>query len=361
VRVAIQIGAPDSNAQRDWKNTEQYVVECDRMGIDFCWSSEGWGEDAVTPLAYLAARTNRILLGTGIMQISARVPVMTAMTALTLAALSGDRFVLGLGVSGPQVVESLHGSSFERPFTRLQETLDIMRIAFEGKPIEYQGSFYKLPLNDGKALRLSQSLAPGQSIPIYLAALGERTLELTGARADGWLGTCFVPEAASIYFDPIRRGATATGRRFEDIDLQAGGPIAIGDETSSSLSSVKRTIAFRVGAMGSRDQNFYAQTFARAGFQDQTSEIQDLWAKGDREAATNAVTDKMARSSSFVGSEETVRERLRAFQRAGVTTVWAEPEGDSLDVRLEALARFLVLVQQVDVEFSISKAIETRQ
>jgi len=191
MKVSIGIGGASSGQRRDFDEQVEYVVEAEKLGIDTVWTAEAWGQDAVAPLAYLAARTGRIRLGTGIMQISARVPAMTAMTALTMAAISNDRFILGLGTSGPQVVEGLQGQPFKAPLTRLIETVEIIKLALAGEKIEYHGKHHELPLpgGQGKALRLSQPA--NSNIPIYLATLKPQALEYTGAVADGWLGTSF--------------------------------------------------------------------------------------------------------------------------------------------------------------------------
>jgi len=183
MKVSIGIGGAASGRNRDFEEQVDYVVEAEKLGVDAVWSAEAWGQDAIAPLAYLAARTSRIRLGTGIMQISARAPAMTAMTALTMAAISNDRFILGLGTSGPQVVEGLHGRPFKAPLTRMKETVEIIKLAFAGEKIEYRGKYHELPLpgGQGKALRLSQ---PGNAnIPIYLATLRPQALEYTGAVA----------------------------------------------------------------------------------------------------------------------------------------------------------------------------------
>ena len=283
MRVAVGIGGWASGADRDWAQVVRFAVASERLGADSCWSAEAWGQDAIAPLAYLAARTERIQLGTGIMQISARVPAMTAMTAMTMAAISGGRFLLGLGVSGPQVVEGLQGVPFARPLSRLAEYLDILDLAFTGQPLEYHGSHFVLPRpgGEGKVLRLAQ--VPGQKIPVYLATLGPRGLELAGARADGWLGSCFIPEASAAYLDPLRRGAASAGRALADLDLQAGGPVKFGTEIGQLAAGVKRSVAFRLGAMGSRQHNFYNLAYQRAGYVTQARTIQELWLSGHRE------------------------------------------------------------------------------
>jgi F420-dependent oxidoreductase-like protein len=328
----------------------QFAVECERLGVDFCWSVEAWGQDAVAPLAYLAARTHRIRLGTGIMQISARVPAMTAMTALTMAAISQDRFVLGLGVSGPQVVEGLHGTAFAYPLERLGEYLDILSLAFRGQRLEYSGRYFELPRpgGEGKALRLAQ--VPSQSIPVYIAALGPASLRLTGARADGWLATCFIPEASPVYLAPLIEGLESAGRAPSDLDLQAGGAVGFGAAGDRLAESVRSSLAFRLGAMGSRQHNFYNLAYQRAGYPEEASRVQELWLAGHRDQARAAVTDEMVYKSSFIGTDAMVQERVRAFQRAGISTIRFDPEGESTSARLDNAARFLDLVHRVEAE-----------
>lgn len=213
MRIAIAIGGAASGRRNDFDDQVSFVREAERLGVDIVWSAEAWGQDAVVPLAYLAAVTERVQLGTGIMQISARVPSMTAMTALTMAAVSDNRFVLGLGASGPQVVEGLNGQPFARPLQRLQEHVDIVRLAFAGEKLVYRGNQYVLPRDggEGKALRLAQPANP--AIPIYLATLGPNALRYTGGHADGWVGTSFVPEAADVLLGPHR--ARRRGRRAD--------------------------------------------------------------------------------------------------------------------------------------------------
>jgi alkanesulfonate monooxygenase SsuD/methylene tetrahydromethanopterin reductase-like flavin-dependent oxidoreductase (luciferase family) len=197
----------------------------------------------------------------------------------------------------------------------------------------------------GGRSRLAQ--VPHRPIPVYLATLAPKGLELTGARAAGWLGTCFIPEAASIFVDPIRRGAEGVGRSFDDIDLQAGGPILFGDDLEELLTSVRKAIAVQIGAMGSREQNFYKAAYQRAGFEDEAETVQRLWLDGKRDAAAAAVSIEMARLSSFAGTDKMVLERLHAFEDAGVTTICAEPAGKTAKERIETLAHFIDLMKDL--------------
>ncbi|RME99572.1 MAG: LLM class flavin-dependent oxidoreductase, partial [Alphaproteobacteria bacterium] len=215
LKAAIGVGG---YARSNARKLVDFVREAERLGVDSVWSAEAWGADAVTSLAFLAGQTSKIKLGTGIMQISARVPAMTAMTAMALNDLSDGRFLLGLGASGPQVVEGLHGVAYAQPLTRLRETVDIVRLAFAGEKLAYSGRHHVLPRpgGEGKALRLDH---PPVDIPIYLATLAPKALEYTGAAADGWLGTSFSPDHPEAHLEHIRRGAEQAGRSLDDIFL----------------------------------------------------------------------------------------------------------------------------------------------
>ncbi len=357
MKLAITV-APSGD---DWQAAFTYAVEAERLGIDMAWSVEMWGYDGATPLAYLAAKTTRLRLGTGIMQIDARTPAMTAMTALSLAALSNNRFMLGLGVSGPQVMEGWHGVRFARPLQRTRETIDIVRMVTRGERLSYSGEIYTLPLpGEGKALvPMARSQA---DIPIYLATLGPKSLELTGELADGWLGTSFIPEHASLFFDHIAAGAARVGRSLADFDLQvAAGVVAFSDDVERLIAPRKPGLAFTLGAMGSRQHNFYNDAFCRMGYADIAHEVQDLWLKGDRQVAVARIPDDLVLKTNLIGTEDMVRERLRVYQAAGVNTLRAGPEGATLDERLATLGRLIELVREVEGESAADQDATFRQ
>jgi F420-dependent oxidoreductase-like protein len=350
VKTAIGVGGAASGQHRGFEKVVGYALEAEKLGVDQAWSAEAWGYDAVSTLAYLAARSQTLTLGTGIMQISARTPSMTAMTALTMAAISGDRFILGLGVSGPQVVEGLQGRPFAGPLTRLKETVEIVRMAFAGEKLEYHGKYHELPLPDGegKALRLSQ---PGNAdIPIYLATLGPASLEYTGAAADGWLGTSFTPEHADAHLDYIRAGAEAAGRSLGDVNIQVGGAVGIGEDLATLVEPLKAGMAFQLGAMGSAKTNFYNDAYRRGGFDDAAAEVQRLWVAGKRDQAAEAVPDEMIVQANLLGDEAMVTERVRRYRDAGVDTLRVGPMGATLDERLEVLGRVMDIVKAVAAE-----------
>ena len=343
MRVAVGFGIPYDRPGR-WKDTVDFVVQADRLGVDSVWSAEAWGSDAVTPLAYLASRTERIKLGSGIIQTGTRTPALVAMTSATLQLLSGGRFLLGLGTSGPQVIEGWHGVSFDAPVTRMREIVEIVRLALSGERVTYRGDVYELPLpgGEGKALRLGLSAAA--PVPIYLATLGPRSLVLTGAIADGWLGTSFMPEHAEVFITHLRRGAEQAGRSLSDLDLHAGGVVAFADDPSGLIAARRPGIAFTLGAMGSAKTNFYNDAFSRAGYDELAKRVQSFWIEGRREEATALIPDEIVLQTNLLGTDAMVAERIAAYQKAGITTIRIAPEGANSSERIATLERFMGLV-----------------
>jgi F420-dependent oxidoreductase-like protein len=279
------------------------------------------------------------------MQAGTRTPALIAMTAMSLAAMSGGRFMLGLGVSGPQVIEGWHGIRFERPVQRLRETVEIVRRAARGERLAYKGKIYELPLPGGEGKALRSAARPQPEIPIYLATLSPRSLEMTGEIADGWLGTSFMPEHARVFFDHLEAGAVRAGRSLAQLDLQAGGVVAFSEDVDGLIAARKPGLAFTLGAMGSREHNFYNDAFKRAGFEDVAAEVQRLWLDDRREETAARVPDELVLKTNLLGTEAMVRKRLETYRQAGITTLRVEPAGDSLDARLATLGRLLELVR----------------
>lgn len=355
LRTAITLADFTWGDSPEFSETARHVVDAERLGVDTVWSAEAWGTDGVVPLAYLAALTSRIRLATGILQITARAVPMTAMTAMTLDHVSRGRFVLGLGASGPQVVEGLHGQPYARPLERLRETVDVLRIAFAGDKIEYHGNQIELPLPGGlgKAIRIGQP--PRPEIPIHLATLGPNALEYAGAAANGWVGTCFVPETSGYYFERLRAGAAAAGRPLSIFDdgsfkVDAGGPVAFTDDVERPLRGRKKALAFQLSAMGAPNMNFYNDAYSRIGYAEPAAQVRELWLAGKRDAAVDAIPDEMALRTSFIGSDEMVSDRIRAYRDAGVTDLRLQPMGRTPAEKLDTLARMLDLVRSVDAE-----------
>ena len=348
MKISIAFGGPASGKKRDWDTQVEFLREAEQMGVDIIWSAEAWGMDGVSTLAYLAAVTKEVQLGTGILQISARTPVMTAMTALSMAAISDDRFILGLGVSGPQVVEGLHGIPFHQPLTRLRETVDIVRQAFAGEKITYEGSHHVLPRpgGEGKALRLAQPA--NEQIPIWLATLGPKSLEYTGQVADGWAGTSFVPTGAAATIGHVQQGALAAGRDPSSIEYQAGGAVQFGDDTERLLAPRRQGVAFTLGAMGSATTNFYNAAYSRGGFETDARRVQQLWVDGQREQAIEAVPDELILQTNFLGSTAEVTERVRSYQEAGISVLRVQPEGVDMQERLDSLGGIVDIVRSLN-------------
>jgi F420-dependent oxidoreductase-like protein len=344
VRVSVALAGDHAG---DWAGAAAFATEAERLGVHSVWTAEAWGFDAVTPLAFVAARTSRIGLGTGIMQVGARTPAMVAMTAATMRSLTGGRFILGLGASGPQVIEGWHGVPFDHPVQRIRETIEIVRAALRGERLEYEGEVYRLPLpgGPGRALR---SLAPSGTVPIYVASLAPRSLEMTGELCDGWVGGSFTPESAEVFLGPLRVRAERAGRRLEDLDLQVPVSVEFGDDVEAIARRHARGYAFTFGAMGSATRNFYLEAFARQGFGDAAREVQRLWREGRREEAADRVPLELALRSNLLGPDSAVRERLGVYRAAGITTLRAAVRGDTLSARVEALERLMGLVAEVD-------------
>ncbi len=299
MRIATHLrdGGPE-----DWEATATFACEAERLGVDSIWCAEAWGFDAVSPLAFVAARTSRLRLGSGVMQVGARTPALVAMTALTMRSLTGGRYLLGLGVSGPQVMEGWHGVRFDGPVQRTRETIEIVRRICRGERLEYRGRHYEVPLpgGHGRALRTS---APTGEVPIYVAALGPRNLELTGELADGWLGTSFMPESAEAFLVHLRAGAERAGRKLSDLDLVVPVSLEFGDDVEEIAKRHARGYAFTFGAMGSASQNFYLDAFARQGFGDAARTVQRLWLEGRRDEAAGAVPVEIALRTNLLGTD----------------------------------------------------------
>lgn len=348
MKTAISFGM---TGNEDWDELSAFAVEAERLGVEFAWSAESWGHDAATPLAYLAAKTSRIKLGAGIMQAVARTPANLAMTAMTLASMSHGRFVLGLGASGPQVVEGWHGVPFRKPIQRIRELIEIVRIVSSGERLVYEGEIYHLPLPGGEGKALKSGAQPQRNIPVYLATLSPKSLELTGELANGWLGTSFIPEQAEeVFFKHIRAGAEKAGRTLADVDLQAGGTVAFSDDVDKLVARNRTGIAFTLGAMGSKEHNFYNAAFRRAGYEEEGIAVQRLWLEGKRREAADLVPDEMVLAVNMLGTEAMVRDRIRAYRKAGVTTLRIHPDGRTLAERLETLGRAVDLVKAVSAE-----------
>lgn len=342
----------EASGGQHWSEQTDFVVEAEKLGLDVCWVAEAWGSDGPSALGYYAALTDRMLLGSGIMQVGTRTPTAVAQTAITLSNLSGGRFLLGLGASGPQVIEGLHGVPFARPLRRVRETVDIVRQVFAGGKLSYSGAEFSIPLPGGEGVPMRLSMRAEHEIPVYLASLSPAMLELTGEVADGWLGTSFVPEgAADAYFAHLDNGLARTGRTRSELDVCQGAEVAFAPDEGAlgaMIAERRKELAFSLGGMGTASTNFYNNAYSRQGWAEVAAEVRERWQAGDRDGAARLVTDDMVLGTTLIGTEPMVRERLRVWRDAGVDTVRLYPAGRTVQERLNTLARAIELVREVD-------------
>jgi F420-dependent oxidoreductase-like protein len=311
--------------------------EAERLGFDSAWAAEAWGTDAATVLAWTGARTSRIRLGSSVMQIAARTPAATAMTAATLDLLSGGRLLLGLGVSGPQVVEGWHGQPFAQPLSRVREYVEIVRSALRRETVEHEGRHYRIPYDGpgatglGRPLRLLARPLRAE-IPIYLAALGPRSVAVAAEIADGWLPTFLDPDRLEEVFGSSLAVAPP------GFEVAATAQLLVGDDVAALRDELRPLFALYVGGMGAREQNFYNRLVRAYGWEREAAEIQDLYLAGRRRDAAAAVPDELIDAVALVGPPERIRDRLPAYAEAGVTTlICATPQVEALRVMAELL------------------------
>lgn len=306
----------------------EMIQEADRLGFHSVWTAEAYGSDAVTPATWIAAQTKQIKVGTGIMQMPARTPAMTAMTATTLDQLSGGRFLLGLGVSGPQVVEGWHGVPYGKPLKRTREYIEILRAIWaREKPVEHSGEHYQIPYRGTGASGLGKplkSILHGRQIPIYVAATGLKSVEQAAEIADGWLPIFYSPyRAEKVYRPALEAGfkKAGHGKSLAQFDVAAGPTVILGDDVAACLNFIKPVLALYIGGMGARGKNFYNDLACRYGFEAAAKTIQDLYLDGKKNEATAAVPDELADEIALVGPKERIRDRLAAWRESSVTTM----------------------------------------
>ncbi len=314
------------------------VLEAERLGFSVAWAAEAYGSDAVSVLAYLAARTSTIDLGSAVFQIPARTPAMTAMTAATLDTLSGGRFRLGLGVSGPQVSEGWHGVRFAKPLARTREYVDIVNLALSRRRVQYTGDTYQLPLPDGPGKALHLMLHPvREHIPVYLAAIGPKNVELAGEIADGWQPVFFAPEHASDHFAALRAGRQKAGKELDGFDISATVPISVGDDPRACADPIRPYSALYLGGMGSKEQNFYNALAGRMGYGRPAAQVQELYLARKYDQAAAAVPFEFVDGTALLGPVERIADRMQAYADAGVTTLSLAPYGTSAEQCVEVL------------------------
>jgi len=305
----------------------ELVKEADKLGFHSVWAAEAYGSDAVTPVAWIAGQTKSIHVGTAIMQMPARTPAMTAMTATTLDQLSGGRFLLGLGVSGPQVVEGWHGVPYGKPLVRTREYVEIVRkIWAREAPLEHQGMHYHIPYRGADASGLGKplkSILHGRQIPICLASIGPKSVEQAAEIADGWMPVWYSPYRTKVFQEALQAGfrKAGGGKGLHNFDIAPAVSVVLGNDVQSCLNFIKPMLALYIGGMGARGKNFYNDLACRYGFEADAKKIQDLYLGGKKDEAAAAVPDQLADEVSLVGSKDRIRDRLAAWRECGATTL----------------------------------------
>jgi F420-dependent oxidoreductase-like protein len=319
-------------------NNLKLAQEADRLGYSVAWAAEAYGSDVPTVLAWVAAHTTQIDVGSAILQIPARQPTMAAMTAATLDTLSGGRFRMGLGVSGPQVSEGWYGVKFDKPLARTREYVEIVKKALRRERVAFEGRHFTLPLPDGPGKPLKLIVHPvREEIPIYLASIGPKNLELTGEIADGWLAIFYSPEYGPESLELIRKGREKVGKTLDGFDVVPTSPIVVGDDWKVAADQIRGYAALYVGGMGSREQNFYNNLACRMGYEAEAAEIQNLYLAKDYAGAAAKVPLGFLDSTALLGPKERIAEKMQAMAESGVTTLTVSPVLQDLEHSVEAL------------------------
>ncbi len=319
------------NYSGDYNAAVDEIVELEQAGLDAVWVPEAYSFDAVTVMGFLAARTTTVEIGSGILPVYTRTPTLMAMTAAGLDALSGGRAVLGLGASGPQVIEGFHGVHYDAPIGRTRETIEICRQVWRREKVDFHGKYYDVPLPEGEGTGLGKSLKlinhpVRESIPIIVASLGDKNVEMTAELANGWLPIFFWPERArQVWGEALDAGAAKRDPALGPLDIIAGASVAIGEGLESLRDHGRPMAALYMGGMGAKGKNFYNNVLRSYGFEAEAEEIQNLYLSGHKDEAAALVPDELLSSTSLIGPESFVKERLRAMRDAGVTYLNISP------------------------------------
>ncbi|MFD6396225.1 LLM class F420-dependent oxidoreductase [Nocardia sp. NPDC060249] len=338
MRIGLSINYTDG-----FKETAAEVADLERAGLDIVFVPEAYSFDAVSALGFLAARTERVQLASGILQLYTRTPSLTAMTAAGLDYVSDGRFILGIGASGPQVIEGFHGVPYDAPIGRTRELLEICRTVWRREKLNYQGKYYQIPLPAERGTGLGKELKlinhPVRAdIPVLLAALGPKNVELAAEVANGWQPIFFLPEKAKdVWGDALAAGKAKRDPALGELDIFAGPALAIGENVTPLLEFVKPHLALYIGGMGARGKNFYHTLATKYGYGEAADRIQELYLAGDKQAATQAVPDELVRDVSLIGPESFVKERIAAMAEAGVTTLNVTPIAENAAGRVKLI------------------------
>ena len=329
---------------------DQLAIVKDAEALDYSmvWTAEAYGSDAATVLGWLAGQTTKIGLGSAIFQIPGRSAAMTAMTTATLDQISGGRFRLGLGTSGPQVSEGWHGVRFGKQLLRTREYVDVVRMALRRERVEFEGESIHLPLPDGPGKALKLTIGPVQDeVPIYIAAIGPNNVRLVGEIADGWLPLFFAPEHVNEFKPLLEEGAAKSGRSLEKFDIAPSVNALITDDLDGARDLMRPFIALYVGGMGPKDNNFYTKLVERYGFEAAANEIQDLYLDGKKEEAAAAIPNELIDLVSLAGPHDFVKERMQAFKEAGVGTLTVTPITFTREERIDQLRRIAAIRDEI--------------
>ncbi len=317
-------------------NAQELVLEAERLGMDSVWTAESWGSDALTPLAWWGSRTEKVRLGTSICQLSARTPTAMAMAAITMDHLTGGRFVLGLGVSGPQVVEGWYGQSFAQPLARTREYVSIVRqVLAREHPVTNDGAHYPLPYPGGTGLgkALRSIVHPLRAdLPILLGAEGPKNVALAAEIADGWFPIFFAPRAMGSFKSILDEGFARPGARCtaENFEVLASVPVLIDDDIEAAADRYRPTLALYIGGMGAKEANFHFDVICRMGYEAEAHKIQDLYLQGDKNAATAAVPTSMVQDMALIGPREKIRDDLESWRESIATTLLVNGNLDAM-------------------------------
>ncbi len=316
------------------RDAADQVVALEQAGLDTVWVAEAYGFDSPTLMGYLAAKTESIEIGSAILNVYSRTPALLAQTAAGLDNVSGGRAILGLGASGPQVVEGWHGMPYSKPLGRTREAIEIIRAAMRREKLEFQGKSFTLPLPADEGTGLGKPLKmlthpERDSVPIYIAALGQKSVEGTAEYADGWLPFLYTPEGAGkVWGDALAAGQAKRSADLAPLEIAAGGMVAVGDDVKGLLDFARPLFALYVGGMGARGKNFYNDLACQYGYEKEAKEIQDLYLDGKKKEAEAAVPLELLEQANLVGPESYVKERIEAFRESGITNLQIAPASD---------------------------------
>ncbi len=326
-----------------FKESAKRVADYEKAGLDIAWVAEAYGFDAATFMGYLAATTESITIASGILPIYTRTPTLIAMTAAGMDALTDGRFILGLGASGPQVIEGFHGVRYDAPLGRTREIIDICRQVWKRERVEYDGRYYTLPLPADRGTGLGKPLKiiakpVREEIPIWIASLGPKNVEMTAEVANGWLPIFFMPERANdVWGADLAAGRAKRSPELGPLEIAAGGLVAIGDDAAGIAELSRPMVALYVGGMGAKGRNFYNDLMCRYGYEAEAAKIQDLYLEGKKDEAAAIVPKEFLELTNLCGPEGFVRDRLEAFKEAGVSVLNIIPVGDNPTAMIEKL------------------------